>query len=141
MEESALFGVIELLDELSLLARDVFWNFNIDRNNMWAALGGADAWRAVARKLEVSAWLRTGRDFHGNLAIDRLDVNFRAKNSVNHRNCNLGKNEVTLAREALVGANANLDIKVAALAALLRGWAALSTEANLLTVINAGRNL
>lgn len=141
MEEAALFGFGKFFNEFFLFFVEILWNFDVNRDDVRAALITAEAWGAMAGKFKVGAWLSAGWDFHSNLAVNGLNFNLSAKHCVGHRDCNFGKDKLALARESLVGADANLDVKVATLAVSTWGFTTLAAETDRLTIVNTGWNL
>ena len=115
---------------------EFFGNFNINGDDVRAAVVGTLVRRAQAGKFEVGAGLGASGDFHGDLAVDRLYYDLGAKSSIDHWDGFFGKDDVTFAGEIFVSANPDLDIKVATLAAV-RSGAAFASNADGLTIENA----
>ena len=107
---------------------------------MGTALIGAGARSAVTGKFEVGAGLGAGRDFHSEFAIDGFDVNFGTESGIDHGDIHFTENDVAFAGEIAMGANANLDVEVALLAAT---WSitAFASETDGLPVVNTGGDL
>ena len=133
-------GFVEFLEEFLLLLTEIARNFDVDRDDVRATLIRAETWGAMAGKFEVGARLSAGWDLHRDFAVDSFDIDLGTKYGVNHRNCNLGKNKIILTSESFMGADADLDIEIASLAALLWRFTALAAKANGLTVVNTGRD-
>ena len=136
-----LFGATELLHKLALFLVELFRNLDIDSHNLWATFFRTNARSAMTSKLKVRARLRASWNFHCNLAINRLDVDFSAEYSIYHWDRRFGKNQFTFACKSLMCTYADLDIKIATLTALLRSWTTTTTQADALTVIDTSWNL
>ena len=63
---------------------EIFWSFNNNSDDMWAAIAVGTEWNAVAREFEWSAGLGTSWDFHCDGAIDSFNFDFTTESGVNH---------------------------------------------------------
>ena len=84
------FNLTELFHKFTLLLVELLWDLDIDGHDLWTALIRAKPWRAVAGQLKVRAGLSTSWNLHRNLTVNRFDIYFCTKHSINHRNGGLG---------------------------------------------------
>ena len=119
---------------------EIFGGFDDDGDDVGPAIAIVSEWDAVTRKFEWSARLGAGRDFHGDFAINGLDVDFAAESGVDHADSFFGQNDSALASEIFVRFDFDADIEVTFFGATFGRFAAFALKANRHTVVDAGGN-
>ncbi len=136
--EAALFGVFELFEEFFLFLAEVLRGFDDDGDDVGAAVAVGTEGDAVAAKLERSAGLGAGGDFHGDFAIDGFDFDFSAESGVNHANVFFGKDDGAFTSEMFVRFDFDTDVEVARFSGAFWGGAAFAAESDGHAVVDAG---
>ena len=80
-----------------MLFGEVARSFDDDGDDVRAAVAVDAEWDTVAGKLERRAGLGAGRDFHGDFAVNGLNVDFATEGGVDHADGLLGKDESAFA--------------------------------------------
>src|SRR6185437_14278823 len=134
-------GLLELLEQLFLLGRQVGRRLDGDLDVHVAALGRAHDRHALGAQPELVAALRARRDVDARrLAVERRHLDRAAERRLHHRDRHLAVHVRSLALEQRVAAHRQEDIEIARRPAAGAGLA-LAAEANAGAVLDAGRDV
>ena len=136
--EATFFGVFELLEELFLLAAEVFRGLDDDGDDVGTAVAIGTEGNAMAAKLEWGTGLGAGGDFHGDFAIDGFDFDFGAESGVNHADVFFGEDDGAFTSEMLVRFDFDTDVEVARFGDTFWGGAAFAAESDGHAIVDAG---
>src|SRR5687767_320870 len=138
---AGLAGLLELLEQLFLLGREIGRRLDVDLDVHVAALRRAHDRHALAAQAELVVALGAGRDVDArHLAIERRHLDVAAERGLHHRDRHAAMDVGALALEELVAAHRQEYVEIARRAAARTGLA-LAAEADAGAVLDARRDV